>query len=102
MMDRIQAALLAHSPYRARAIDIVYNELDDLLLARRFDEANAGLLAIATSDLPLSLLLSALIVSLPWKAETREARRELSKKAQELAIAKGDNALRCMEGLLDD
>jgi len=74
---------------RPRAIDVVYDELDTLLLAARFDDARVMLIAFAQNTLPLAVLLSALTVSLPWRAALGDARVKVSQKAEELARHEG-------------
>jgi len=72
------------------AIDIVYRELDDLLLHHLFDEASVLLSAFAKSELPLSLLMSALIAAKPWRKEIRKSLAEISVIVK--ATATGDDA----------
>ena len=86
IVERIRSELILN---RARGIDVLYNEVDDLLLASKFDEANAALLEIAESNLPLSILLSALVVSHSWSMQTLHARNELKKKAKRVAYEIG-------------
>lgn len=57
---------------RARAIDIVYDELDSLLLSKRFDEAKALICELTQSSLSSTILISAVLVSSPWRAELGE------------------------------
>ena len=68
--------------HRALAIDAVYDTLDDLLLADSFDESAKFVREIAASDLPLSVLLSALTVTRPWKEQLGESRVELLEAAR--------------------
>jgi hypothetical protein len=70
---------------RAKAIDVVYDTLDPLLIADRIQDAGIVLRAIAQNKLPLAVLLSALTVSAPWRAILADARQELSAKARALA-----------------
>jgi hypothetical protein len=74
---------------RARAIDAVYDGLDPILLAARFDDARVMLIAFAQNELPLAILLSALTVSFPWRATLGGARAELSKKVEQVARQEG-------------
>lgn len=74
---------------RPRAIDVVYDELDSLLLAARFDDARVMLIAFAQNALPLAVLLSALTVSLPWRAALGDARVQVSQKAEDMARHQG-------------
>jgi len=56
---------------RDAAIDIVYDRIDGLLLRKQFDAADISLRAIIQNDLPIDILISALTVTLPFKAELR-------------------------------
>lgn len=63
-----------HLPHdMASAIDVVYDELDELLLASRFDDVSAALDAIVGSDLPVSVLMSARVVYAPWSERIGES-----------------------------
>lgn len=77
---------------RARAIDVVYDALDSLLLAARFDDARVMVIAFAQNRLPLAVLLSALTITFPWRSSLGEARTLLSSKAQQVARADGGEA----------
>lgn len=77
---------------RARAIDIVYDTLDPLLVTACIEEAQVLLRALAQNELPLAVLLSALTVSYPWRATLGDAREELAEKARGLARREGGDA----------
>jgi hypothetical protein len=74
---------------RSAAIDIVYEELDSLLLSSRFVDARVRLTALAQSDLPLAICLSALTVTFPWRVELDAVRTALSKRTKKLALEVG-------------
>lgn len=74
---------------RARAIDIVYDTIDPLLVAARIEDAQVLLTAFAQSDLPLAVLLSALTASYPWRTALGDARIELAERARDLAQQEG-------------
>ena len=74
---------------RSQAVDILYSELDALLLDDKLDAANIVLCDISRSDLPLVFILSASVVSFPWSGELTEARNELIRKARQLAFLDG-------------
>jgi hypothetical protein len=80
LVQAVQAHLDAG--HRTLAIDAVYDTLDDLLLANSFDEAAKFVREIAESDLPLSVFLSALTVTLPWKKQLGESRVDLLEAAR--------------------
>jgi len=82
------------------AIDIVYRELDDLLLHELFDEASVLLSAFAKSELPLALLMSVLIASKPWRNEFRKPLAEISVIVK--ATATGDDARDIAPLLVED
>ncbi len=66
---------------RADAIDLVHDRLDEALLYGRIDEASSAALALAESDVPQSLKLSALTVMRPWRALVPEAYAAVSRSA---------------------
>lgn len=74
---------------RARAIDIVYDTIDPLLVAARIEDAQVLLSAFAQNDLPLAVLLSALTASYPWRTALGDARIELAERARDLAQQEG-------------
>jgi hypothetical protein len=59
---------------RADDIDAVYNALDALLLAHDFDGAAAFMERLAAIECRPSLLMSALLVSWPWRQHITQAR----------------------------
>jgi hypothetical protein len=83
VIDKIKNELETN---QSRAIDILYDELDQLLLDSKFDDAKVMIIAIAQSDLPLSLLLSALTVSHPWRVELGDARAQLVGKVSYASV----------------
>ena len=87
--------------HRSLAIDLVYDYLDRLLLDKLVVEASDLMLAVARSDLPLPILLSALTISLPWRNETREARAALVDAAWHKALQEGgeEKAKAALRGL---
>lgn len=86
----IERALEALQESRARAVDVVCDELDELLLATRSEDAGALLLALSERELPLAVLLSALVVSYPWRETLGAARQALADKALSLAALEGE------------
>jgi ribosomal protein L20A (L18A) len=92
-IEKIQEELSRNK--RARAIDVVYQELTSRLLATRFEEAAILIQVLAQQKkLPLAILLSALTASRPWRATLGKARAELSKKARELAADESEEKVR--------
>ena len=93
--DRISTQLLAtirthlSSNDRPAAIDATYDTLDGLLLLGRIDAAAAVIDALATGQLPLPILLSALTVSLPWRETLGPARMLLVVAARAAAMREG-------------
>jgi hypothetical protein len=71
IVTQIKEALLIK---RSLAVDIVYDNLDDFLLEKDFTSADDLIRKIAVENFPLSIFLSALIISNPWKQELKEAR----------------------------
>lgn len=51
-------------------LDVVYDALDDLFLASRFDEAEEFVRLAANDAAPMAVLLSLLTISLPWRNQT--------------------------------
>jgi len=77
---------------RVQEIDTVYDELDLLLLANRFEDAQRIINVVTQTKLPLAILLSALTISYPWRVELGVARIELAKKAEKIAREVGGEA----------
>jgi hypothetical protein len=67
----------------------MYTELDELLLSFRYDEARQRILAYATEDHPLAVLLGVIVITNPWRDQLREARLELYIRALEVAYNQG-------------
>lgn len=78
---QIKEALLIK---RSLAIDIVYDNLDILLLEKDFKSADSLMRKIVVENFPLSIFLSALIISNPWKQELKEARLMLIKECDKI------------------
>lgn len=75
-----------NSGLKIEAIDKVYDIIDDLLLGSKFDEVREILLEIMVSNFPLTLLLSVLTVTYPWREILKEERKgikEVVKKEAE-------------------
>lgn len=70
----------------ARAVDVAYSELDDMLLGGACDDAREVMRLMVVHELPLSVVLSALTISLPWRIATGSARQELAQYALAKAI----------------
>lgn len=81
VVTQIKEALLIK---RSLAIDIVYDNLDILLLEKDFKSADSLMREIAVENFPLSIFLSALIISNPWKQELKEARLMLIKECNKI------------------
>lgn len=62
-----------------QAIDFIYDELDDRLLDKKFDEVNRILQLMIEIELPTGVLLSILTVTLPWKKDLSERKRIIEK-----------------------
>jgi len=77
LLDKIRAAST-----RVDAIDVIYDGMDELLLAGKIAEAKAELVAAAESNLNLSLILSYLTITLPWVAQLEEARVKMEDRAR--------------------
>lgn len=69
---------------RSLTIDIVYYNLDILLLEKDFKAADSIMRKIAVENFPLSIFLSTLIISNPWKQELKEARLMLIKACNKI------------------
>lgn len=78
---------------RARAIDDLIDELDPLFVDGRIKEAQALLRSLATSDASLAILLSALVVSHPWRVALGDARLCVVDAAHRAARRDGGEAL---------
>lgn len=74
---------------RARAIDVVYGTLDELLRGGEFAKATEVLRALCAHDMPLCILLSAITITMSWREQTGDARVETIARARSLAIAEG-------------
>lgn len=96
-VDSIRQHLAAG--HRPHAIDVVFDTLDELLLARRFVEATAHIHEIVVSDLPILIHLSALTVTRPWCAELGWARVELAEAAYRLTERDGKLDTLLVKGL---
>ena len=59
------------------AIDLLFDTLDDLMLAGRFDETIAHLRAIHVGAMPPFILLGALTITLPWRDQLGDARADV-------------------------
>ena len=62
---------------RAKAIDIVYDYLDDLLLSKQFEKAILFINQILKEQFTVSILLSILIITLPYKKEIGQIRLDV-------------------------
>lgn len=62
-----------------QAIDLIYDELDDRLLDRKFDEVNEILQSMVRNEYSTNVLLSILTVTLPWKKNLSERKRIIEK-----------------------
>lgn len=62
-----------------QAIDFIYDELDDRLLDRKFDEINEILQSMVRNEYSTDILLSILTVTLPWKKDLSERKRIIEK-----------------------
>lgn len=79
----IDAVLQKVKTDRPTAIDMVYDVLDTLLLAKRFDEVQLILVEfLKRDDVPMSILLSVWIVTKPWRNELHYAWVGLDQKVQ--------------------
>ena len=58
-------------------LDAMYEELDELLLSFRYEEAKQRLLEYATGDHSLTVLLGVMVITCPWKDQLKEARHEV-------------------------
>jgi hypothetical protein len=63
---------------RPQAIDCVYDTMDAWLVAGDFQSAREALRQAAEENLPGSILISLIIVTVPWKGELGEAREHLA------------------------
>ena len=84
-----QVRRLLEDGQRTRAIDAVYDTIDDLLLDKSFDEARFVIRAISREDFPLPILLSALTISLPWREVLSDVRAELANVIRQRALKDG-------------
>lgn len=75
-----------------KTIDDVYDAIEGLLVDGRIEEAQATLRSLTGSDAPLAVLLSALIVSRPWRADLGDARVGLVEAARRVAQRDGGEA----------
>lgn len=90
LITRIREQLAAGR--RARAVDIVYDGVDELLLSKSFDVATIVIRAIVQNKLPLAILLSVLTVSLPWRDMLGPVRLELVEAVRLQALEEGGKA----------
>ena len=60
---------------RDRAIDRLYDAVDEMLMSERFEDVDKILDTAATNILPMSVWLSLLTVTLPWKNRLSERHR---------------------------
>jgi hypothetical protein len=90
LVERVRGVLAEGS--RSRALDVVYAELDRKLLAGDLATCEAALVAAARSDLPLSILVGYLTITLPWRKALGSAREELVNVVRQMAFAAGGNA----------
>lgn len=74
-VSRIQEALAADK--RSRALNLIFDTIENLLLAQAFGEAEACLQALIRSKPPLPCILAALTVIKPWRQELRTVRADL-------------------------
>jgi hypothetical protein len=76
MSDMVEKILsLLGSGNKTEAIDVIYDEIDDLLLLGKIDEAASEIHAIAGTDFPQVIYLSALVISRPWQADLTTPRQ---------------------------
>ena len=73
-------------------LDAMYTELDELLLSFRYDEARQRILAYATEDHPLAVLLGVIVITNPWRDQLREARHEVFMRVLQVAHDLGGEA----------
>lgn len=83
LLKKIRAA-----PTRVDAIDIIYDEMDELLIAGKIVEAKAELVAAAEGNLQLSFVLSFLTITLPWVVQLGEARVKMEERARAITSDK--------------
>ena len=73
----------------ARAVDSVYDAVDELLLAGSFSDATDLIRAIIQRQLPLPILLSILTISLPWRERLGPVRSEVVEAVRSRALEEG-------------
>lgn len=76
----------------SKAIDHVYDTLDQHLLAGHFKEAEDILRASLHSEWPLVTLLSALTISTPWRDRFKVIHEALTLRIRNRAFAMGGQA----------
>lgn len=84
-------------------LDAMYEELDELLLSFRYDEARQRILEYATGDHPLTVLLGVMLITNPWRDQLKEARNEVFMRILEEANKQGgddkvDEVMRFLQG----
>ena len=78
--------------HRAKAVDALYDELDQQLIRRQFESASVIMSAMIQNELPLFILVSALTVTLPWRSNLDASRAELVNHVRTRAISEGGPA----------
>lgn len=87
----------------ARAVDVVYFELDEMLLGGAGDDVGEVMRLMVVHELPLAIVFSALTISLPWRGGSLvSARQELARYALARAIENygADDGATMLRGLL--
>lgn len=99
----VQHQFFAHileQPSTDRKIDLIYSRMDDLLLIQDVAEIRLILrdMPAALADEPLSVFLSALTVTLPWRETLGEERKAIAAYVRGRDPARADALLRGLEG----
>ena len=70
---------------RGALLDVMYEELDELLLDSRYEEARVKILEYTTGDYPLAVLMGIMLITYPWREQLKEARHEVSMRILQVA-----------------
>jgi len=86
---------------RDEALDLIYDHVDDLLMARQLNEVDGLLAAASNEDLPMTAWLSLLTVTLPWRDFLGSGRQGLVDAVRDRALREGGpvKAQRVLSGL---